>query len=389
MKPSDAGSGVETGPLAGLKSVAELGYTGDPAPKAGMKGMDAYRQTLGLDQEEAAADDDPAQGGDPGDEIPDAPRKQSAKKPGKDPESPGTGKDPESAGEAREASAEADAEDDDSVLQEILEKFQGKPESPSRRVRKLLNGQGENPELKAALEQLEELEGVADRLLLKGDDGWDVRPEHAGRALAAQRKPGIPTEKQIRGAIEGEMRKALAETVADDSLDEVIAAQKPLIDRQVAQALQAAQTQAQSAEIAEQIEVGRILRSHLDKHKADEDLLPEMDRLFARMPNDLRGRAVVEGWFGGNPARLFKMLRMEQNMSKALREAYDAGKKAKGAPTPTEVGERGSAGGSPRRGKAASGSFDEGEFKKGIRQAGKVHIAGNFFPSFSDLMARK
>lgn len=285
-----------------------------------------------------------------------------------------SGRDPESPDEA-----EAD-------LAALLDKYQGNPRSLAKAVRGLRTLQTQTAEDRNKLiEQVETLVQLVDNDYDFVDGKPVLKPSTAARQLSAQRGGGrapfqAPTEAQVRAEVEAEFKQQAGEAVQEDQLPRFLEVMRPLIDRHVKERLTTAQTQAQAQRIQMLSEVGGVVQRHMQAHPEDEKLLPEIDKIYGGIPEELRSAAVLDEWlpFG----EMADLVRLKTRLPEIVKKAYELGKKHRGnAGTPAEAGAPGRSRPTAPTGRTSQEDADR-QFKDSIIRG------GSGLPSIDSIFAR-
>jgi len=280
------------------------------------------------------------------------------------------------AGEAAEPGEPELAEDDvPEDLEGILSKYRTKRglASAVRELRRLQKTTADGK--KESEKRLDEIAQIFDEHFDPTDDGkFVLKPEAAARALQARRgqaglPPGLPQERDVRQQVEQEFRADLAETVAEEDVDVVLKSQriKARIDQTVKERIEQAKMKHKAWAIGVSAEVGNIVQKHLHEHPEDEKLMPVLDKIIERFPEQIRASVIAEGWI--DLPELAEAYRIRQELPSLVKKAYHLGlKHGQKRVHPVDAGAPGKGGQGPRKGRADSES--DRTFKEAILGAG-------------------
>lgn len=292
---------------------------------------------------------------------------------------------PPGGSEAEGGRDEQSPDDEQAALDAIIGKYQGDPRSMAKAYRELRSLQTRTAEdRKGVHAQLEKALEIIDRDYVNQNGELMLRPEVAARQLRQQRgrEAGLqapPDEKAVRAEVEAEFRKSAEESFEPEVVPQILERQKSLIDKTAKDRFERASIAFQASRYQVIAEVGNIVGEHLQKFPEDKAIMPEINKIYERLPEELRPRAIIEEWLP--IGQVAELVRLKSNLSGMLKQAFALGKKSKGTVTPTDGGAP--SGSRPPPSNSRGGSREDAErvFKDSL-------IRGSGLPSIDSLRAK-
>lgn len=277
-------------------------------------------------------------------------------------------------------------DDDNAALDALVDKYRGNKRSMAKALRELRSLQTRTAEERKEVEA--RLEAAAS--VLDSDYDWvDGKPvlkaEAASRAMRNARSAAergtvrVPSEAEIRAQVESEFRKTASELFDDEQMPAFLSKMRPVIDAQVNERVAVAKTAAETQRFQMLSEVGNVVTRHLAEHPEDKALLPEIDKVYGGIPEELRAAAILEEWlpFG----QIAELVRLKAKLPDILKDAYALGKKHRGSPSePTTAGTPGRSRPGPGTGRGTR-SDSERAFKDAV-------VRGTGLPGLDSILSR-
>ncbi|MCP4002709.1 MAG: hypothetical protein GY725_00805, partial [bacterium] len=188
------------------------------------------------------------------------------------------------------------------AIENILGKYDGKPESMASAIYGLRQKQTATAEERNKFESL-----LNDNFEKSADGEFVLRADAAAKRLGQERGNGssrapiqVPPVEAVLKAVEQEAREVLATQYESEQVEEILKVQAPRLKAEAESKIEFFKGEISKRENERKVVAGNIIRDHLSKHPEHKDVMPQVAELLGGLPNDeARTEAIIGNWFGG------------------------------------------------------------------------------------------